>query len=479
VRLRCLLALACSACQAPPAGDPSPSLRVAVDGRALRDAAGRELLLRGINCGGRSKLSPFLPFEFRESGLPAQAAAPVFAEALARYVERVRGWGLNVVRLPWIWEALEPERGSIDELYLERYLATARAFSRRGIRVVVDFHQDVFARPYCGDGFPLWACPQPAPETPKDCTQWYSGYLSSPAVRAAFDRFWRNEDGVQDAFVAAWQRVAAAAWRIDGVIGFDLINEPFNGSAPAATWYRETLRPFYARLASALHAVAPGALLLVEPTALDGPAAETKLELPAAAGLVLAPHYYNPLVFLYREWTGSMDLAQPIGSWAGYGAAFGVPVFVGEFGVARSVKGGGEYLRALYAALDRFALHGTQWEISESALDWNDEGYNVLEADGRERPSVASLLRAYPRAVAGKLASFAFDPATRSGELEFAATAGGVTEVAAPARLYPDGATATIEGVPGSATWDAAREVIVVEIWSAGNARLRFRPRAP
>jgi len=52
-----------------------PSSRLTVDGRALRDAASRQVLLRGINAGGRSKLPPFFPFEFRESGEPDQAAA--------------------------------------------------------------------------------------------------------------------------------------------------------------------------------------------------------------------------------------------------------------------------------------------------------------------------------------------------------------------------------------------------------------------
>ncbi len=471
-----LLVLAGLACEGPPgrAPDAIASLRLSLDGDRLRDAAGREVWLRGLNAGGRAKLPPFLPFEFRESGLPEQASAPAFDEALARFVDRVAGWGLNVVRLPWSWEALEPSRGQLDEVYLERYLVLARAFSARGVRVVVDFHQDVFARPYCGDGFPRWACPQPVPEPPADCAGWYTGYLGgNPEVQRAFDRFWRNEEGIQDAFVAAWQRLAARAWLIDGVVGFDLMNEPYQGSAPAASWYAQTLEPFYRRLGEALRAVAPGALLLVEPNGSDGPTARTELARPAP-GFILAPHYYHPLVFLFGEWTGSVSLDEPIAGWAREAAAWPSPLFLGEAGVGRRVKGGAAYLMALLDALDRVGGHATIWELSESSREWNGEDFSLIAPDGREAATLAGLVRVFPRAVAGRVRAFRNDAASRSGELELEARP-GQSELAAPWRLYPEGVSATLEGVAGEVR--VVSGAIHVETWSAGSARVRFRPR--
>jgi hypothetical protein len=38
------------------------------------------------------------------------------------------------------------------------------------IRVVLDFHQDVFSRRNCGDGFPDWALADPEVERPADCS---------------------------------------------------------------------------------------------------------------------------------------------------------------------------------------------------------------------------------------------------------------------------------------------------------------------
>jgi endoglycosylceramidase len=466
-------------CSPPPAHEPGAlsSLRLTVDGPLLRDAAGREVWLRGVNAGGRSKLPPFLPFEFRESGLAEQAAAPPFDEALARYADRIAGFGQNVVRLPWSWEGLEPTRGQLDEQYLERYLAMARAFSARGIRVVVDLHQDVFARPYCGDGFPLWACPQPLPTTPQDCSGWFTAYLgASPEVQLAFDRLWRNEDGLSDALVAAWRKLAARAWSIDGVVGFDLMNEPYPGSAPLASWYRQTLEPFYRRLGAAIHEVAPGAVLLVEPTGTEGPAARTELERPGP-GFVLAPHYYHPLIFMFGEWTGSASLDEPIAGWASEAAAWPSPLVIGELGAGRAVKGGLAYLRALFDALDRVGAHAMLWEVSESRVEWNGEDFSLITPDGHEAPTLAGLLRVYPRAVAGSLRSFHYDAATRSAELAFLASPGGRSELAVPARLYPEGATASLEGVAGEARYRPEQGAVLVEAWTAGSARVRVGPR--
>jgi endoglycosylceramidase len=454
-----------------------PSSRLTADGRLLRDAASRQVLLRGVNAGGRSKLPPFFPFEFRESGQPDQLAAPAFADALRAYVERLASWGLDVVRLSWSWEGLEPTRGTVDETYLARYVEMVRAFGARGIFVIVEFHQDVFARPYCGDGFPLWACPQPLPPAPASCAAWYTGYSAGPDVAAAFDRFWRNEDGLQDAFVAAWSRVAARTFAVEQVIGFDVLNEPYQGTAEKKPWAEQTLRPFYERLAEALRAAAaPGALILVEPTGMEGPTAATDLPRPAVDGLVLAPHYYSPMVFLTHAFDAKVDLLTPTRSWDGVAASWGVPFLLGEYGMVASGSGVADYVRAQHDALDQVGGHGTIWEASLSKVDWNDEGYGLLQPeDGAERPAVAALVRAYPRAIAGTLRAFTFDARAREGTLEWEAR-DGVTEIVAPARLYPEGVTARLEGAEGCAIWDPARQLLIVATRASATARVSFGP---
>ncbi|MDP6945967.1 MAG: cellulase family glycosylhydrolase, partial [Myxococcota bacterium] len=232
-----------------PTAPPLTSMRLSAKGTRLLDALGREVMLRGANTGGRSKFDPFFPFPFQESGLSEQADAPPFVEAVETYYDMLASWGINVVRMPFSWEALEPTRGTYDATFLARYMMAVDAAGARGIRVIVDFHQDVFARPFCGDGFPLWAVPEPFPELPASCSSWFSNYFNEGPMQVAFDRFWANEDGLMDAFEAMWTHMATEAWPHAGVIGFEIINEPAVGTDDEDTWASEVLTPFYERMA--------------------------------------------------------------------------------------------------------------------------------------------------------------------------------------------------------------------------------------
>ncbi|MDP6944196.1 MAG: cellulase family glycosylhydrolase, partial [Myxococcota bacterium] len=244
-------------------------MRLTAVGSRLLDALGREVMLRGANTGGRSKFEPFIPFPFLESGLAEQADAPPFAEAVETYYDMVASWGTNVVRMPFSWEALEPTRGTYDDTYLSRYQAMISAAESRGIRVIVDFHQDVFASVYCGDGFPLWAVPEPWPEPAESCASWFSAYFNEGPMHAAWDRFWANEDDLMDDFEAMWTHMASATWPQDAVIGFEIINEPAPGSEPEETWAPEVLTPFYSEMVTVIREAAPGALVFFDSTGAE------------------------------------------------------------------------------------------------------------------------------------------------------------------------------------------------------------------
>ncbi|MBI5503028.1 MAG: cellulase family glycosylhydrolase [Deltaproteobacteria bacterium] len=470
------LAAACADGSTPPLSPPAlPTLRVTVNGRRVLDALGREVLLRGVNAGGRSKFDPFFPFPFAESGRPEQAGDPPFAEALETYTARVAEWGLDVVRLTFSWEGLEPTRGAWDDEYLGRYAAMAESFGRRGVRVIVDFHQDAFASPLCGDGFPLWALPDPAMTPRTDCANWFQGYLGDGEVDAAYDRFWTNGGGVRDDFEAMWRRVAERLWPVEGVIGFDVMNEPHDGSAEVGEWSRTVLRPFYERMATVLREVAPGALIFFEPSGVDAADRVTALETPAGGGMVFAPHYYAAAVFLLGPDAATYDTDADLLPWTTWAEANGSPLLLGEFGCVTGTDGGRRYLAANFASLDRYLFHGTAWEYSTARDVWNEEAFSVTGWGGVETPSVAALVRAYPRAVSGTVGAFTWDPETRHGTLDFAATP-GITELVAPARLYADGATATLTGVPGRWAWDRARGLLLVETTAAGDATIEFGP---
>ena len=463
-----------------PAGDVTPhpvlcdvlqtlgDLRLRTDGRLLRDGLGREVLLRGVNTGGRSKFQPFFPFPFESN---------TFDEALETYLLRASSWGQNVLRLPFTWEALEPIRGRIDEVWLARYVQMIDAAGAMGLRVIVDFHQDVFARPFCGDGFPLWAIEAPEVPPPEDCTHWFIGYGGNAGVRRNFDRFWANEDGLRDDFEAMWRVMVRATRDAPNVIGYEIINEPGAGTADPQDWASDTLTPFYERLAAVIRSESDEALIFVDSTGTDALLAETSLRRPAIEhGLVFAPHFYVPSVILTGRWDGMTQPGPALARWDEVGAAWGVPVLLGEYGIRPEAEGASAYIAAHYAAMDTVAMHGTLWEYSATTDDWNDEGMSLVDGLGREGATVASLVRPYPAAVAGTVAAFDYDPETRVFKLDFEATPDGVTEVVLPSRLYAsegaDAADVTIEG--GCAVATPGRLFVR---HTGGPAHLEVRPR--
>lgn len=452
------------------------SARVTVDSGRMLDVLGREVLLRGVNTGGRAKFPPFVPFAFAESGHPLQADAPPFDDALTVYADRLVDWGMNVARVPFTWEAVEPERGAFDPVYMDRLVAILQAFADRDIRSIVDFHQDVYARPYCGDGFPLWAVPEPVPDRPDDCTTWFTGYLSGVEVQAAFDRFWANEDGLQDAIEGMWRHVAESTWPIDAVIGFEIMNEPGWGTAEPADWQPNVLAPFYAHMAGVIRTAAPTAPVFFDSTGLDAVTARTFLVRPDAPDLVYAPHSYDGSVFLNPDagWNGAADFERQMGRMAEKRDLWDVPVLVGEFGIQPSANRAFDYMRAHYDALDTHLLHATAWEYSTTVDDWNDEDMQLVAGDGSERETIPAIVRPYPAATSGRLTNFRYNPDDRTGEVAFEAEP-GVSELRVPARVYPEGVDAWLLGVPGCVAEEAGW--IIVRTQGSGEAIIRFGPR--
>jgi len=454
--------------------------KLSIDGRQFRDALGRQVLLRGVNAGGRSKTAPFFPFPFAESGHPGQESAPAFAEAVETYTARVESWGLNTVRLPIIWEAVEPSRGSYDAVYLGRVRAFIEAFGRRNIRVVVDMHQDLFARAYCGDGAPDWALATPVPPRPENeaCEGWFMGYISddSGQVFPAFDRFWQNGDGTRDAFRTMWTEVARQLWPVGNVVGFEIFNEPHPGTDNEEHWGRDVLTPFYTEVAAAIREVAPGAPVFFDTSGTDATDQTFFVERPDGGNMVWAPHYYDPRVFLGIPITESFSAMRPVTFLEGQGERWQVPVFLGEFGAKFANPNTPLYLRKTYDALDLFGMHSTAWEYSTDSFDWNLEGFSLVAPDGSERPAADELVRVYPAAIAGSSDTFSFSKTARTAAFAWTAAAGGITEVAVPSRLYANGiaVTARSGGVCGMV--DASRGLLLLRSEAGGAHEVRIAP---
>jgi len=193
-----------------------PGGRLRVEGRFLRDPSGRAVLLRGVNVG--LKRAPFL--------------AP-HTEADVRAL--VHATGIDYVRYYVAWRALEPEPLRYDEAYLAQVLEGIRRWTRAGVYVCVDFHQDVWGGPFTAHGAPEWASlGEQSGFTLPEGLPWQARYVE-PRVYRQFDAFWANATvpasgvGVQEHYARAWAHLAARLKDDDLVVGYDPMNEPFMG----------------------------------------------------------------------------------------------------------------------------------------------------------------------------------------------------------------------------------------------------------
>jgi hypothetical protein len=113
------------------------------------DDHGRTLLLRGLNVSGDAKYPIVNPLagtpEFYDVSNVSYTGKPFASPAQAEeWWQRLRSWGVGVVRLVVVWEALEPrEMGVYDEEYVSYVHMLVQKAEEVGLRVFIDGHQDV------------------------------------------------------------------------------------------------------------------------------------------------------------------------------------------------------------------------------------------------------------------------------------------------------------------------------------------------
>ncbi len=103
------------------AGDPGagscwrglPDGKLCTDGMFFKNGRGETVILCGVNLAGTSKIPPFLP-------LPARGP-PNFDSVCSSDcsgLDALPGWGVNVIRLLFVWEAYEPVMDGPSTAYL-------------------------------------------------------------------------------------------------------------------------------------------------------------------------------------------------------------------------------------------------------------------------------------------------------------------------------------------------------------------------
>jgi endoglycosylceramidase len=412
------------------------SRRLKTRGDVLIDELGRAVILRGVNVGGRSKMPQFMPFDFADpSEIPAKAD---------RLMSAVRALGGNAVRLTFSWEALESVRGTFDAEYLRRYRLLLDAAHKADLHVIVDFHQDVFHAAYCGDGFPEWALGNITHGPPHyDCLFpfWSLPYFdANSTVSQAFDRFWKDEDGLLGAFEAMWRHVARDVGKHPAVAAFEIINEPGAGSTPLEMQGGSVLPPFYDRIAAAIEAEAGAAAIIC-----DEPVSATAdiqyLARPTHPRFAYGPHYYDGATMLGIGPLDAPRIRSAVAAILARTTPWNAPVILGEFGAPNSVSFKSDYLAAIFDALDAGRASALLWDVSLSTQKWNSEDFGPLTPDGTELAWAGVLDRPFPRAIDGTVTSFKWDPAAKQFDLYVSAAGDQVSEVYVPVRhvgMSPD-----------------------------------------
>jgi hypothetical protein len=454
--------------------DARASATLTVQGGRFTDGLGREVVLRGYNVSGETKLE-------ENNGLPFASVADAKKSAAAL---RTLGGG-NTVRFLLSWAHAEPVRGQVDTAYLAAATDQMRAFLDAGIRVYPDFHQDLYSRYlfnqgswYTGDGAPKWAVD--AGNYPSEscgiCLVWGQNITQNQAVTKASYDFWHNAYGVQDAFLATAQQSMAyirqhlSGDEFAGVIGFDPYNEPHAGTYDSGqtsrSWERDVLWPFYAKFRARMDAAGwQGKPAFVEPNLFwNANISSQKQEGGLLDAGTIGPRYVFNTHFYDQKaisgilmWgkAGDGQYATDFGTVRDRAGALGTVPIVSEFGHPLSGTVSDKaptVLKAMYQALDSRVkgagwwsdpadsgpvLSGTQWQwdlysgrhhelmngnpekVRTSGDAWNDEDLSAVALDDAGTPVLrqdARLLdRLYPSATAGTALAFTYEDRSRDG----------------------------------------------------------------
>ena len=406
------------------------------------DARGRQVILHGANTV--FKRPPYYP--------PLTAAD----------FRRMRSWGFNAIRLGVIWAGLEPQRGQIDQDYINHLQAIVALAARERFWVLLDMHQDLYAERFTGEGAPEWAVLDDGiPFTPAAGD--FALNYASPAVGRAITSFWADRDGIRTEYVRAFTALAQRFAGSPAVLGYDLFNEPscefqlgppcgLPPDPPVATQF---LMPLYDQLVPALHAADPKHPAFYE----DSPT--VNFGYPFLIGSPDGPEWPYPNQGLSHHVYCSPDLRAGVSCPAQERQAVGnaiasarhndVAPLQTEFGATDDLA----TLRRVTADEDAAGEGWLYWQYktyddpttSSSAGPGGADAESIVAVNGRvKRAKVGVLARTYPERIAGSGARWSFDPRTGVFSLSYTPRGSGPTVVVVPAPAYPRGACTTGRG---------------------------------
>jgi endoglycosylceramidase len=437
------------ACAVPAVSEGSAVARLGHAGRWLTDSRGRVIITHGENVV--MKVSPWSP------------AAIGFGEDDVKFLVKE---GFNTVRVGVEFAGVEPEPGVYDDAMLTRVKELVELLWRHHIRVLLDSHQDMYGPRYQGNGFPPWAYDDEGLPNPQ--LGFPDNYFGNAALSRSFENFWADKPapgdtvGVQDRFAAAWGHIAAFFANVPGVLGYEIMNEPFPGSEwstcsnpEGCPLFDEKLSAFYRRVNDTIRAADARTLVWYEPNVTFDFGANTHLT-PLGPGSGFAFHDYC----LPSEGEGCPTHETTITNAEKFDAASGDALLLDEWGSTNSVSD----LETMVSLADRYMLPWMEYEYcscNEVGVPLNDA--QTLIDDENKPPAgenlnihtLEALVEPYPQLVAGTPSSWSFERSSRTFALHYRTIAadgkrsfpaGSVTQVFAPRLSYPSGYATRVSG---------------------------------
>lgn len=408
------------------------------------------------------------PAAYDHGRCPTNSHASAQPPVCERDLAQMHALGFNVIRLPVSWSLLEPTPGKTNSIYVNRVAQVVGWAKRQGIYTIIDMHEDSYSRftpetaPVTApggivgaareganhaDGAPPWAVM--ANGVPAEAVIG-QGELNA-YVAAAFTSFWLDltPTGIQGSLQQHYLAAMAALMRRfkdePAVAGYEVMNEPLPGFIPPPVIDQGFLYPFYRRVITMMTGEVHDSkhLVLFEPIVLRN---LTDVAVGASApfttypNLVYAPHVYTHVftaeTFLPSPASTVVGAAFPLG----YGQALTTAtaeanalraaLLIGEYGNSNSQDD--HQLAAETAAFDNAGVSSTLWQWKgncgrgESAAQCHPGQWSMYYGSTSSTPAqddgvipsrVKYVARVYPRAVAGRLMSFSYDPQHRTFSL--------------------------------------------------------------
>jgi hypothetical protein len=324
------------------------------------DGSGRKVLLRGFNDAALVSYpnDPPAPLDEMDATLMQQG-------------------GFDVVRLGIDWAQLEPERGRINQAYLDRLSTAVSMFNRHGLYVILDMHFRLGWSPRLGySGAPSWATIGVPNWNPLQET-W--GPALSPAAFTSDTYFWLSSDWKKD-FYLVWQAVAARFKDNAGVAGYDIFNEAHPLPIPPRIFEKFYLFPMFKEAIEAIGRVDSSHLFFIEGILLL--TMNTAVVPLKAPNLVYGTHVYEGSL-VPPHWNGDPTLLRSrFQQRAKEAAEVPAPLWVGELGYDLVAPGATTYIDAALDEADDLGIGWAWWQWRESRR-WGivDRGGQLVNRD--------------------------------------------------------------------------------------------------